>query len=765
VNICVFDFETYLSAPGRRAPKPVLLAWQDGLGVETQAFEATRGLPLLRDRVLRNDILFVGHNVAFDFAVLCQAMPDLIPHVFAHYSEGRVFDTMDAETLLNIAAGKTGALSLAGLAKKYLGVEVTGKKDADAWRFRYQELDGLPVEQYPPEAVSYAKSDVSLTARVFQHQLAHCQQQFGGLPPLTPETFRSSWTFTVMESWGLRVDPWLLDGLQDRVVNAVDRSTKELISAGLFDIDGKEITSETKLRIVQERGDYEPPADGATQDADPYAALAQSAELVDEARGEVVEALWKDLERWAKSQSRENEVRFVLAHLKSPEKVTLTDKNSIKMDKAVLEAALDPVLKVRARAKEVEKIHSTYLPLLGVGRQYPINPRWNTTVNSFRSSCRQPNAQNLAKFPGVRECFVPHLPGWVFVGADYATAELRSLAQVCLKLFGFSALGDTINAGKDPHLVFAASLLGEGYEAIVQKHKAGDSLVKDLRNLGKAVNFGLPGGLGAEKFLAFARAQYHIELAKYAPPEYWPGGAYAFDSASAATIKSVGLRFFKERIKPAWLMAYPEIKELFRYMGDLTKTPFHMLDDLDEDGEAPAKPKMHTISYRHPITEFVRGGVYFTSGCNHNFQHLTAVGAKAALDQVVYEAYVDKTSALYGCRVPVFVHDEIIIEAPYPQLHEAGERLSQVMMEQMNRYTPDYPADVDSAAMRRWRKGAERVLDGQGRLIPWEDRPTLSEKEWSKLDSCKDMWDVVIKVGLEPDRAAKLWRAQGKGLG
>ena len=122
----------------------------------------------------------------------------------------------------------------------------------------------------------------------------------------------------------------------------------------------------------------------------------------------------------------------------------------------------------------------------------------------------------------------------------------------------------------------------------------------------------------------------------------------------------------------------------------------------------------------HPRTGFIRGDVGYTDGANFYFQHLTAKGAKAALRNVAKECYLDKSSALYGSRPVIFMHDEIILEVPESVSSEAGERLAEVMRTSMSTYLPDVPVKCGPWLARRWFKEAETKRDGNGKLLLWE---------------------------------------------
>lgn len=273
----------------------------------------------------------------------------------------------------------------------------------------------------------------------------------------------------------------------------------------------------------------------------------------------------------------------------------------------------------------------------------------------------------------------------VFCSVDFDTLELRSLAQRLLELFGKSVMAEVLIAGRDLHLEMAAQLLNTTYEDAVARKKTPE--VKQARQLAKAQNFGLPGGLGIDTFIIFARTNYGVYLNRQRA----------------------------EELKQAYLRRWPEMRLYFNRASDV----------LGDVGEA---------SYTDPLTGFTRGGLSYTSYCNHQFQHRAAMGAKAALFAVSRACYADESSPLFGSRVVNFVHDEIIIEAPVDRAHEAAHAQSEIMCREMARYIPDVPVTASPALMERWYKGAEPVYETNGkltlkptapesRLVPW--RPDM----------------------------------------
>jgi len=295
------------------------------------------------------------------------------------------------------------------------------------------------------------------------------------------------------------------------------------------------------------------------------------------------------------------------------------------------------------------------------------------------------NCQNPPREGGFRACFVPRR-GWVFVFCDYATLEMRSLAQVCLDAFGFSALADALNAGKDPHTIFAAYLLGIEYEEALARLEAGDDEATQARSACKVANFGFPGGMGAEAFVDFAWSSYHVLV--------------SIEKA--------------QELHGAFRRLWPETEKYFSYCSSL----------VGVNGEA------EYIEF--PRSGLVRGKVRYTAICNGFFQELAARGAKEALYEVTKECYLDRSSPLFGCRPVFFLHDEIGMEVPYDdpeRASRAADRLSEIMCEVMSRWIPDIRILAEPVMTRRWHKGSKPVkVDGV--LVPCKPVHLDGKTKW-----------------------------------
>ncbi len=353
-----------------------------------------------------------------------------------------------------------------------------------------------------------------------------------------------------------------------------------------------------------------------------------------------------------------------------PGPVPRTAKKAVSTSAETIEKCNHSALQAMVDHAAASKILSTYVEPYKAGIKEPIHCRYNVLVGSGRTSCSEPNWQNQPRLPGIRECIIPR-PGYVFVACDYDSQELRTLAQSCVDLIGKSNLAKRYqdNPAFDPHTALAAQLLKIPEAEALRRKAAGDKELKAYRQHAKAANFGFPGGMGAEGFVDYA----HIMGIK-------------MDVHDA------------KRLRNKWIDTWPEMERYLAWIGT-------------------AKRGAATLTL--PRSGRKRGQCGYCDGANFFFQGLAADASKSAAFLVAKKCYNDRKSALWGCRPIIFVHDEIIMEAPEAQAPEAAEELAKTMMDAMQIWTPDVPVTASPALMRRWHKEAEPVRDSTGRLIPW----------------------------------------------
>jgi DNA polymerase-1 len=613
-----FDCETWLIAPGRLAPRLVSVAYQKEADLVRVRHRFDDWRTPVRAALETCEV--IGHNVAYDLAVLVQADPSLAPSVWRAYDEGRIFDTMIRAQLIAIALGRfkfdatigdkgsRPRWSLAALVQKYLGEEVTGKHGPDIWRMRYHELDECPVADWPDAARAYAMADVDYTARLW-HRLGTYAAEVG-LPRIPDEAdqVRAAWSLHLAACWGIRTDEPAVDALEAKLRESVAAVHDDAVAAGLIRSNGTKNVGAIRARV-----------DAAFRDGAPQ-----------------------------------------------------TAKGATRIDTATLAGTGDDLLVRLSEVAGDEKELAAFVPTLRAGVDLPINPRWNTLVESGRVSCSRPNLTQQPRRSGVRECYVPR-PGYWFATADYAFAELCTLAQTCIDWFGESALADTINAGRDPHRATGANLLGLDYETFNARFEMGDMEAKQARQLAKAIDFGFPGGLGASTFVEYASATYGLDI----------------DEDQA------------RELKRTFVATYPELS---RYWRKIT-------DSLSDGGGSFTAALVRSGR--------IRGGLGFPNGCNYFFQGPVADGAKRAFYLLTRESRLEPDSPVYGSKPLILMHDEIISEVPVDLAAAAAQRVADVMVETLSEVCPDVKIVAEPALMRRWHKGAAPTYV-DGRLVPWE---------------------------------------------
>jgi len=129
-----------------------------------------------------------------------------------------------------------------------------------------------------------------------------------------------------------------------------------------------------------------------------------------------------------------------------------------------------------------------------------VHPRYNVLKNTGRTSCSNPNFQQLPREGDIRSMFQAEKDN-TFIITDYSSIELSTLAQVLYSKYGENEMQKRINAGEDLHTYYASVL----YKVPVEE------VTKEQRQSAKAANFGFPGGLGIGTFIEFAEG-YGLQL-------------------------------------------------------------------------------------------------------------------------------------------------------------------------------------------------------------------------------------------------------------
>ena len=649
MTLFAWDLETHKIQPGLLSP-PIVCHSFARPGEKGLLEYPCHGKSYIRKYLQDDGWTVAGANIAYDFGCLLAEDPSLFPLVWKAYEEGRVHDVQIAATLVAIAEG----------------------------RLRDGEL-------FDRKGAKMKDGKGRMTSR---YSLDNCVREWLGRENAKDnDRFRLS--YALLE--GTYIKYWPDDAKQypiDDAVNTLEVAQAQLASG----FDFCDLKAQCHAAFCAHLS--------------AMAGLRTDGEKVAKLKGELL-GKQKELCEWASklgflrvnkdgSFSRETKpvaARVHRAYLGQP---PTTPKGGVSLSRETLEDSGDADLEKFAEIGKVQKFF-TYFPSLEQAAVAPLNVRPNILLSTGRASY-EGIIQLLPRKGGLRETFKAR---GTYVSVDYAAVELSTLAQVCLWTVGNSKLAEAINEGMDPHSLMGSNMNGMTYDEFFASKKQPD--IADLRQAGKAANFGYPGMMGAPKFVIAKRKEgssvcdwIHRDGACGAEKvlEYrgktWDGGPLCKRCIDEAA-----------KLKSMYLRTWPEIPKYWDWvMGKL---------DLDDK-----------------LTQFVsgrvRGGLNGPQGANTLFQGLAADGAKRAVIALTREMYLEKSSPLYGSRLCVFAHDETIIDVPdWADLHAAAFRQRDIMVEEMQKVCPDVKISAEPAAMKNWWKAAEPVY-ADGRLIPWHPK-------------------------------------------
>lgn len=520
------DFETHLISPERIAPKPVCLAVANGSEQKVLVGEDMKAF--LLEAFSRGDSM-IFHSAEFDLSVMAVEWPEMVPLIFDALDACRIHCTVLRHKLYDLSTQgfmRRGAYSLAALSKKYLkfdfgrlkgGGEVEerrwerieagsekealsiikeelgrdflswrfcliyeighaynkeiffygyhGEKMPDAWRMRYAELDGVPLNEWPQEAIDYPKKDVEMTLKLY-HVQENLRNELG-YGSINTEALQVASGFVLKMSTldGIHVDQEKVDSLADPEIEQYSKSLNFLVEQGYANLDEK--TGKIVKSMIKLQGYFE------------------------KKYGDIM------------SRTATDKLKLGLADLK-------------KLD--VEDEIVDNLIALA----ECHKNCTTYWPQL---RHEKVHPVYDTLKETGRTSSRVDklfpslNIQNQPRKEGVRECFIPG-EGNIFIACDYSNLELCSAAQTCYDLFGESKLRDDINAGYDIHSLTGSKILGVQYEEFLRMLERGEETAEHYRTLAKPINLGIPGRMGTKRIVATAKEIYGVEMTLSEAMEY-----------------------------------------------------------------------------------------------------------------------------------------------------------------------------------------------------------------------------------------------------
>lgn len=619
--------------------------------------------------------------------------------------------------------------NLAGLGKRLCNIYLDKETH---WRREYHTLRGVAIPNWPRDALSYAANDATTTGSVWLAQWrpsTHIAANFPGktVADALKDEFnqcRSALWIKAMSVYGLRTDPVALQIFGEYVAADYAETVEELITAGLarrdYTVDApacrEYIRQRPKLMagmpmaqgvngLQPKLGEAERREYGRRDPAlecliTPWARydLASAAGLVTATEHRNTKAACDRMKAWhvargsvpaltkegVRRQKQFNKHGFHTAEDKKKTGKVLEKEHTfdpwsyVALDKDACGSTDDSILQAYADMTHLAKILSTDLPRLHDGTLQPIHSHFEPILETGRTSSSNPNVQNQARGKkdriGARECFVPR-QGKVLIDSDYSMLELHTLAQACLWMLGYSTLADELNKpGADPHTKVGATIHGVTYEEGQRLKAIKDTDFDNSRNCAKPLNFGKPGGLGAESLMSFAAKGYGVKK----PLDFWQGA-----------IKQ-------------WSATWLEMPAYF-------------------DAIAALEGKGGRYNITQPYSGRLRAGATYCSACNSIFQGLGADVAKLAGWMLFKACYIDEASPLYGARIVLFVHDQFMIEIDEDKAVAGAGETERLMNLAGAVVLPDCPVKCEPILARRYSKLAKKVTDSDGNLTAWED--------------------------------------------
>lgn len=648
-------------------------------------------------------------------------------------------------------------------------------------RYRYADVDGLELEDWPMEFQLYGKADVEDEYHVMQSQQVSVKTHFepaynwGDWHVIDgAQQSANDFALQIAASKGFMTDPVEFERIKKPIVEELEHLNVRLIHEGLLVADrlgpGTQAGRDLAMRcqgvelvwhmlpepLLTNRGyvDAVAAVEGTLvyRDQGTHQPCGVQIKQKRTAVQDLVARAYSQIGEGVVPRTDPTELMIQKAEKKGEEPI-----GNIKTSKEVLEDSGDPVLSLLARRLDLAAIVVRWFPTIGRGFYQPIHTSFKVLVETGRTASTNFNVQNQPRKHGIRNCFIP-FPGYYFCSVDYSSVELRTLAQVCLwsmrlpfkadgrcYIPGTSKLVDTfllaltdipdVGIRSDPHCVTGAELMGISLDEYIALSKAekksGGKVAKTMRQGAKGPNFGIPGGLGAEKLAMYTKNNYGVYFAttdgrKFVMVRHTEKDSFGNiiskgENEDAVFDRDQSIKVAGDIIR-MWKRLYEDVRHYMNQVANQTSNG----RVYDMSFYIPPKYDPITNKWFFPPHRR-RGSVYFNNGCNGGFQGLAADGGKRAFYELVREAetgfnWRGQPSVLHGAMVQAFIHDEAIVGVRKEVAHEQAMRIKDVMVEVMQAYCPDVPILAEPAMAERWYKEMEPVFDEAGKLIPWKPK-------------------------------------------
>lgn len=408
-------------------------------------------------------------------------------------------------------------------------------------------------------------------------------------------------------------------------------------------------------------------------------------------------------------------------------------------------ATKDPIIDEYMRREEVGKLASTVLPnmlqaysqeSIDEGAFGIVNPSFEVPKASGRMAsridklCPSLPVHQMPGFLGHGENvidprqMVVARPGCIFLDEDVNALELRTTGHVTAEFFEDNPAATfpcmharLLRDGFDLHAYLGAQILRymggadwkqhiesvgsdpiAHYELFRKLKTDGDDetkkVFKHFRTMAKPTGLGYIGGLGPATFVTYAAGTFGISV--------------TVDEA----------KFLRDHI---WHPSYPEMRPAFRHI-EATHKDSETPQYPQKDGEEKKRPDSF-YKYVNPWGA-TRVGAFYTATMNGvMMQSPGAAVFNHWFITVSRECHLaDLNSVLYGSRVIIPLHDQIVLEIPavsWEHLQACKARVDQLLVEAGARYCPRVPWVGEGGFTRVWSKAFDPVFDEGGHYMVW----------------------------------------------
>lgn len=475
----------------------------------------------------QSDVVMVGHNAKFDMHFL---------HKNRVFVQGRLFDTLLAAQLLD-ENRKNGLKELAesmGFGyDKYskLGVYSGYKKD---------EILGVPLE----DAAEYAMNDVQATWTLykrFAQELANERME---------RIFHEIWmpllpVLQEMEARGIALNLDKVREIRAEYVEKIERLEKRIMQYGveqilahysLDDIDkmpiyyrDNKVTEEDMERSYRrDDGVLVFERDGVEYPIITYEMIGKT---------KAYRPRYISFNTGSTDQMRELIYEWSGVNLDTDVPLERTKTGELSVDKQNIETMLfydddapeflQDVLDWRKASKFVSTYLDRFLADADPNDFNSITTNFNQAVGETgkggtvtgRLSSNNPNLMNIPSRGVVgeqaRSMFVART-GHKLIIADYSQMELRLLAHYSQDPVLLQAFAEK----RDMHIVTATAPARMSYEELKALYDADDKWAKEMRSIGKTMNFALNYGMGPRKFRRFLLTMNKYEVTEQQAAEW-----------------------------------------------------------------------------------------------------------------------------------------------------------------------------------------------------------------------------------------------------